>query len=30
MEKMEMEKEARHLKAVEARSTCKECEEYDH
>jgi hypothetical protein len=30
MEKMEMEKEAQHLKAAEARSTCKECEEYDH
>jgi hypothetical protein len=30
MEKMEIEKEAQHLKAVEARSTCKECEEYDH
>jgi hypothetical protein len=29
MEKMEMEKEAQHLKAAEARSTCKECEEYD-
>jgi hypothetical protein len=25
MEKMEMEKEAQHLKAAEARSTCKEC-----
>jgi hypothetical protein len=30
MEKMEIEKVAQHLKAVEARSTCKECEEYDH
>jgi hypothetical protein len=30
MEKMEMEKEAQHLKAAEARSTCKECVEYDH
>jgi hypothetical protein len=30
MEKMEMEKEAQHLKAAEARSTCKECEEYGH
>jgi hypothetical protein len=30
MEKMEIEKEAQHLKAVEARSTCEECEEYDH
>jgi hypothetical protein len=29
MEKME-KKEAQHLKAAEARSTCKECEEYDH
>jgi hypothetical protein len=27
MEKMKIEKEARHLKAAEARSTCKECEE---
>jgi hypothetical protein len=26
MEKMEMEKEAQHLKAAKARSTCKECE----
>jgi hypothetical protein len=26
MEKMEMEKEAQHLKAAEASSTCKECE----
>jgi hypothetical protein len=30
MAKMEIEKESQHLKAVEARSTCKECEEYDH
>jgi hypothetical protein len=30
MEKMEIDKEAQHLKASEARSTCKECEEYDH
>jgi hypothetical protein len=30
MEKMEIEKEAQHLKATEARSTCEECEEYDH
>jgi hypothetical protein len=30
MEKMEIEKEAQHLKAAEPRSTCKECEEYDH
>jgi hypothetical protein len=30
MEKMEIEKEAQHLNAAEARSTCKECEEYDH
>jgi hypothetical protein len=30
MEKMEIEKGAQHLKAAEARSTCKECEEYDH
>jgi hypothetical protein len=30
MEKMEIEKEAQHLKAAEARSTCKKCEEYDH
>jgi uncharacterized membrane protein YkoI len=27
---MEIEKEAQHLKAAEARSTCKECEEYGH
>jgi ribosomal protein S9 len=30
MEKMETEKEAQHLKSAEARSTCKECEEYGH
>jgi hypothetical protein len=30
MEKMEIEKEAQHLKVAEARSTCKECEEYGH
>jgi hypothetical protein len=30
VEKMEIEKESQHLKAAEARSTCKECEEYDH
>jgi hypothetical protein len=30
MEKMEIEKEAQHLKAADARSTCKECEEYGH
>jgi hypothetical protein len=30
MEKMEIEKEAQHLKAAKARSTCKECEEYGH
>jgi hypothetical protein len=30
MEKMEIEEEAQHLKADEARSTCEECEEYDH
>jgi hypothetical protein len=30
MEKMEIEKEAQHLKAAEARSTCKKCEEYAH
>jgi hypothetical protein len=29
MEKME-KKEAQHLKAAEARSTCEECEDYDH
>jgi hypothetical protein len=30
MEKMEIEKEAQHLKAAKARSTSKECEEHDH
>jgi hypothetical protein len=30
MEKMEIEKEAPHLKAAKAISTCEECEEYDH
>jgi hypothetical protein len=30
MEKMEIENEAQDLKAAEARSTCEECEEYDH
>jgi hypothetical protein len=30
MEKMDMEREAQDLKAVEARSTCEECEEYGH
>jgi hypothetical protein len=30
MEKMEIEKEAQHLKAAEPRSTCKDCEEYGH
>jgi hypothetical protein len=30
MEKMEIEKEAQHLKVNKARSTCKECEKYDH
>jgi hypothetical protein len=30
MEKMEIEKEAQYLKAAEARSICKECEEYGH
>jgi hypothetical protein len=30
MEKMEIDKEAQHLKAAEAKSTCEECEEYDH
>jgi hypothetical protein len=30
MEKMEIENEAQDLKAVEARSTCEECEEYGH
>jgi hypothetical protein len=30
MEKMEIEKEAQHLKVAKARSTCKDCEEHDH
>jgi hypothetical protein len=30
MEKMEIENEAQDLRATEARSTCEECEEYDH
>jgi hypothetical protein len=30
MEKMEIERESQDLKAAEARSTCEECEEYDH
>jgi hypothetical protein len=30
VEKMEIEKEAQHLMAAEARSTCKECKKYDH
>jgi hypothetical protein len=30
MEKMEIEKEAQHLKADKARSTCEDCEEHDH
>jgi hypothetical protein len=30
MEKMEIEREAQDLKAIEARSTCEECEEYSH
>jgi hypothetical protein len=30
LEKMEIEKEAQHLKAAKAGSTCKECEEYGH
>jgi hypothetical protein len=30
MEKMDIEEEAQHLKAIEARSTCKEYEEYGH
>jgi hypothetical protein len=30
MEKMAIEREAQDLKAAEARSTCEECEEYDH
>jgi hypothetical protein len=28
MEKMEIEKEAQHLKAAKARSTCEDCEEH--
>jgi hypothetical protein len=30
MEKMEIEKEAQHLKAAKVRSTCEDCEEHDH
>jgi hypothetical protein len=30
MEKMEIENEAQVIKAIEARSTCEECEEHDH
>jgi hypothetical protein len=30
MEKMDIEREAQDLKAAKARSTCEECEEYDH
>jgi hypothetical protein len=30
MEKIDIEREAQDLKAAEARSTCEECEEYDH
>jgi hypothetical protein len=30
MQKMEIEKEAQHLKAAKARFTCEECEEHDH
>jgi hypothetical protein len=30
MEKVDIESEAQDLKATEARSTCEECEEYDH
>jgi hypothetical protein len=30
IEKMEIEKEAQHLKAAKARSTCEDCEEHDH
>jgi uncharacterized membrane protein YkoI len=30
MKKMDIEREAQHLKATVARSTCKECEEYNH
>jgi hypothetical protein len=29
-EKMEIEKEDQEIKVAKARSTCKECEEYDH
>jgi hypothetical protein len=29
-EKMDIEREAQDLKAAEAKSTCEECEEYDH
>jgi hypothetical protein len=30
MDNMEIEKEAQHLKAAKAISTCEECEKYDH
>jgi hypothetical protein len=30
MEKMEIEKEAQHLKAAKTRSTCEDCEEHGH
>jgi hypothetical protein len=30
MEKMVIENEAQDLRVAEARSTCEECEEYDH
>jgi hypothetical protein len=30
MEKMEIEKEAQHLKVAKARSTCEDCEEHNH
>jgi hypothetical protein len=30
MGQMEIEREAQDLKAVKAKSTCEECEEYDH
>jgi hypothetical protein len=30
MKKMEIEKEAQHLKAAKARSTCEDCEEHNH
>jgi hypothetical protein len=30
MQRMEIEREAQDLKAAEARSTCEECEEYNH